>query len=90
MSHALRLVLLTALTMLAFAANSVLNRAALADQLIGPAMFAMVRVISGALILAGLVWWQDRRLFDPARGFLEIHRRIGAVYSGVFICLYLA
>lgn len=49
-----RLVLLTALTMAAFAANSVLNRAALAGGDAGPAAFAAIRVFSGALCLAAL------------------------------------
>ncbi|MEO0829695.1 MAG: DMT family transporter [Pseudomonadota bacterium] len=52
----MRLILLTTLTMVAFAANSVLNRLALADGAIGPAEFAGVRVVAGAvtlMILAG-------------------------------------
>jgi drug/metabolite transporter (DMT)-like permease len=60
------ILLLTTLTMLAFAANSVLNRLALADDLIGPSAFALIRVLSGAVILAALVWWQDRKPFDLA------------------------
>jgi len=54
--------LLTALTMVAFAANSVLNRFALAGDLIGPASFALLRVASGAVVLAALVWSRERRL----------------------------
>ncbi len=50
-----RLFFLTALTMLAFAANSLLNRAALAGGETGPAAFAAIRLISGALCLAVLV-----------------------------------
>lgn len=50
----MRLFLLVALTMTAFAANSLLNRAALADGLIGPAAFAAIRLASGALILGVL------------------------------------
>jgi len=64
MSLTLRLFLLTALTMLAFAANSILNRMALAGGMIGPAGFALVRVVSGAVTLAVLVWAQDRRWAD--------------------------
>lgn len=52
----MRLTLLTALTMIAFAANSVLNRLALADGAIGPAGFAVIRLGSGALALLVLVW----------------------------------
>lgn len=51
----MRLFVLVALTMTAFAANSVLNRAALADSGSGPAAFAAVRLLSGAFCLALLV-----------------------------------
>jgi len=50
-----RLVLLVALTMSAFAANSVLNRAAVDSGAIGPAAFAAVRVAAGAAMLVALV-----------------------------------
>ncbi len=46
------MLLLTSLTMVAFAANSLLNRAALVDGATGPAAFAVVRVVSGAVALA--------------------------------------
>ena len=49
-------VTLTALAMLAFAANSLLCRLALRDELIDAASFATVRVVSGALILGLLAW----------------------------------
>ncbi|WP_424938817.1 hypothetical protein [Aliiroseovarius sp. S253] len=47
----MRLFLLTLLTMTAFAANSLLNRAGLAEGAIGPAGFAVIRVLSGAVML---------------------------------------
>ncbi len=50
----MRLVLLTALVMVAFAANSVLNRLALAEGDIGPAAFAAVRLGAGAAVLVAL------------------------------------
>lgn len=50
-----RLALLTTLTMVAFAANSLLNRAALVGDATGPAAFATLRLLSGALTLALLV-----------------------------------
>lgn len=50
----MRLFLLTALTMVAFAANSVLNRLALIDGAMGPAAFAAVRLLSGAVVLVAL------------------------------------
>ncbi|WP_138934888.1 DMT family transporter [Roseovarius arcticus] len=47
----MRLILLTALAMAAFAANSVLNRAALTGGGIDPVSFGTVRLISGAAML---------------------------------------
>lgn len=49
------LFLLTALAMLAFAANSVLNRMAVGAGLIDPVSYAVIRLAAGALILALLV-----------------------------------
>ncbi len=51
----MRLILLTVLTMFAFAANSVLNRMALIGDDTGPAAFALIRLASGALFLLFLV-----------------------------------
>lgn len=42
--------------MLAFAANSVLNRLAVADSSIDPSTFAMIRVVSGAVALCLVIW----------------------------------
>jgi drug/metabolite transporter (DMT)-like permease len=55
-------VLLTVLAMLAFAANSLLCRLALRQELIDPASFATVRVISGAVLLSLIVLprWRAR------------------------------
>ena len=58
----MRLFLLTALVMFAFAANSLLNRLALADHAIGPGSFAAIRLGSGALVLLGLILLQQRRI----------------------------
>ena len=46
----MRLILLTALTMTAFAANSVLNRMAVDGMHIDPGSFALIRVVSGAVM----------------------------------------
>ncbi|HEY6919112.1 MAG TPA: DMT family transporter [Tabrizicola sp.] len=54
----MRLFLLTALTMLAFAANSVLNRWAVGLGHIGAVEFACIRVLAGAVMLMALVLWQ--------------------------------
>ena len=69
----MRLILLTTMTMLAFAANSVLNRAALAPDLgadrLEPWAFAAIRLLSGALCLMLLIGWRDKRLQVPAFKF---------------------
>lgn len=51
----MRLFLLTALTMLAFAGNSVLNRMAVGAGEIGAVSFAEVRLLAGAAVLLALV-----------------------------------
>ena len=56
----MRLFLLTALTMVAFAANSVLNRAAVGAGGMDPVAFGAVRVAAGAATLGLLVAWQGR------------------------------
>jgi drug/metabolite transporter (DMT)-like permease len=63
----MRLFLLTALTMLAFAANSVLNRWAVGPGHIGAVEFACVRVVAGAVMLVALVLWQRGGLAWPGR-----------------------
>lgn len=65
-----RLILLTCLTMIAFAANSVLNRMAVDSGTIDPSSFAMIRVLAGAVALCmiltvrggGLPLWDRGRL----------------------------
>lgn len=47
----MRLFLLTALTMIAFAANSVLNRMGLAQAGMDPLAFGTIRLVSGAVVL---------------------------------------
>ncbi|MCA8965349.1 MAG: DMT family transporter [Planctomycetes bacterium] len=56
--------LLTALALLAFAANSILCRFALADAAVDPASFTALRLVSGALVL-----WPLARVFgEPVTG----------------------
>jgi drug/metabolite transporter (DMT)-like permease len=58
----MRLLLLTALVMLAFAGNSLLNRLALAGaDGTGPAAFALVRLASGAAVLLAIVILRSRK-----------------------------
>lgn len=66
----MRLFLLTTATMIAFAANSVLNRLAISSGWADPGGFAVVRVLAGASMLALLVLAQGQTL--PLR-----HRRRG-------------
>lgn len=47
----MRIIALSAITMIAFAANSVLNRLALADGEMGAASFAAIRLAAGAIVL---------------------------------------
>ena len=54
----MRLIALTALAMLAFAANSLLCRAALKDTEIDPASFTSVRLLAGAVALYILTRWR--------------------------------
>lgn len=60
-----RLWLLTALTMLAFAANSLLCREALVSGSIDAASFTLVRMVSGALVLMMLAFMQSRTARAP-------------------------
>ncbi|MFD3190228.1 DMT family transporter [Sedimentitalea sp. HM32M-2] len=70
----MRLFLLTALTMTAFAANSILNRLAVDSGAIDPASFAILRVLSGAVVLTALVLLRG--------GTLELRARRRLVGAG--------
>ncbi|TMV09878.1 DMT family transporter [Ruegeria sediminis] len=69
----MRLFLLTALTMVAFAANSILNRLAVESGASEPGGFAVVRVLAGAVTLAVLVHLRGGRL-----PLLSVRRIAGA------------
>jgi drug/metabolite transporter (DMT)-like permease len=58
-------IVLTALAMAAFAANSLLCRAALRDAHIDPATFGAIRVTAGALVLAGAMRIRSRPAATP-------------------------
>lgn len=57
----LRVAGLTLAALAAFAGNSLLCRAALADPLIDPASFTLVRLAAGAAMLLALMAWRGRR-----------------------------
>ncbi|MEM9320438.1 MAG: DMT family transporter [Pseudomonadota bacterium] len=59
---------LISVTMVAFAANSVLNRMAVDGQHIDPLTFAIIRVVSGAVMLSILALASGRRPRIPAPG----------------------
>jgi drug/metabolite transporter (DMT)-like permease len=81
--HVVKTVLLTTLTLIAFAANSVLARAALGSDSIDAASYTSIRLISGALVLYLIVhinrtgsrsgargsWWAALMLFLYAISF---------------------
>mgnify|MGYP001060569386 CR=1 FL=1 len=74
-----RLSLLTVLTLFAFAGNSVLNRMALAGELIGPDTFAAARLVSGAIALAVIASIAHRGF-----GWLRQGSIVGAVSLAVY------
>jgi drug/metabolite transporter (DMT)-like permease len=77
----MRIVLLTLFALVAFAANSVLTRSALAFDQISPGAFMAIRLASGAVTLAGLV---------VLRGGLGGMMRHGSVVSAAALLLYAA
>lgn len=65
----MRLFVLICFTMTAFAANSLLTRFAVENEYIDPSSFALIRVLSGALVLAAILFVRGGhlKLFDRAR-----------------------
>lgn len=61
-------VFLTLITLIAFAANSVLCRWALADNSIDPLSFSLIRIVSGAITLILIYWVVNRSKQKPAGG----------------------
>jgi drug/metabolite transporter (DMT)-like permease len=74
---------LTTLALIAFAANSVLGRAALGSGSIEPASFTAVRLASGALVLALLLRWSRR-------GQATAGRAVGSWRGAAMLFLYAA
>lgn len=77
--------LLTLMAMLAFAANSVLGRLGLVDGEAGAGGFALIRLLSGGLMLALILLWQQKRPAGSWRGGVSL-----ALYAGAFSYAYLA
>ncbi|MCU4654935.1 DMT family transporter [Roseibacterium sp. SDUM158016] len=76
----MRLALLTALVMVAFAANSILNRMAVGPGHIGATDFALIRAVAGAVTLAALVFVRGRAL-----PFLSARRIPGALGLALYL-----
>jgi drug/metabolite transporter (DMT)-like permease len=76
----MRIAILTALTMVAFAANSLLCRMALGAELIDPVSFTTLRLASGAFVLLPLARWSD----EPRSG----NERAGSWASGLALFTY--
>jgi len=82
----MRLAAITALVMVAFAANSVLNRAAVGAGHIGSMDFALIRLVAGALVLAVMASLRDGRRWLGA--FRAVNIAALAVYMLGFSLAY--
>lgn len=71
-----RLLGLTAVTMTAFAANSILCRLALKETHIDPASFTLIRLVSGAVVL-----WAIVRLRRPTEGVAGSWRSAASLFA---------
>lgn len=85
MPSGLRLFLITSLTMVAFAANSVLGRLGLIEMDIGAGSFAVIRLISGALMLVGICAVQSKRISGSFSGGVSL-----LIYAACFSYAYIA
>lgn len=85
MAHAIRLFVLTALAMVAFAANSVLGRLGLVETEIGAGSFALIRLLSGAAMLVLLCQLQSKSLAGTWRGGFSL-----TLYAVCFSYAYIA
>ncbi|WP_024537299.1 DMT family transporter [Comamonas badia] len=75
----MQIAFLTAIAMLAFAANSVLARLALSDASIDPLAYTGIRLASGAAVLVCTAWWHARQASPHAGG-----RILGGSWQGAF------
>jgi drug/metabolite transporter (DMT)-like permease len=76
----MKLAALTMIVLVAFAANSVLNRLALLEGGLGPAAFAAIRLAAGAVVLAALV-----RLGNGRVPLLGKGRAVGAAALALYM-----
>ncbi|MEM7328278.1 MAG: DMT family transporter [Pseudomonadota bacterium] len=85
MPTALRLFLVTSIAMIAFAANSVLGRLGLVETDIGAGSFALIRLVSGAVMLVLICSLQAKPVRGSLRGGIAL-----LVYAGFFSYAYIA
>lgn len=64
----IKIPLLTGLALIAFAANSVLTRMALAEPLLDAASFTMIRLLSGSLVLMLILMLRQRKQPSSSKG----------------------
>lgn len=76
--------------MCAFAANSILCRLALADPLIDPSSFTLIRLFSAALTLLILINWRSKKLADDEQSHIRFSREYGSWISGLALFTYAA
>jgi threonine/homoserine efflux transporter RhtA len=79
-----RIFFLTALALIAFAANSVLARLALLNHEIGPLGFTLIRLVSGAMVLILIVGPKQSLRAGRWRSALAL-----VSYAGVFSFAYI-
>lgn len=83
----LRTALMLILALIAFAGNSLLNRAALADGAIDWASFTIIRLVSGALMLTLLLGFRHGRAIWPRRDSWSMALAL-FVYAAAFSLAY--
>ena len=83
----MKIVLLTTIAMLAFAANSVLARLALLDGGIDPLGYTGMRIVSGAAVLAALVFFRTPRGMRTGMGSWPSALAL-LLYAGAFSVAY--
>jgi len=81
---------LTAFALVAFAANSVLCRLALGHGALDPATFTLIRLLSGAIALAGLRAARRAPTGKPARRLPWISAALLFLYAGPFSFAYIS
>jgi drug/metabolite transporter (DMT)-like permease len=83
----MKVAVLTIISMLAFAANSVLARLALSHGDIDPLGYTGIRLVSGAIVLAALVYFRTRRRVGAGMGSWSGALAL-LLYAGTFSVAY--